>query len=41
MLLSRLSRQGLLLKVPGRPGHPNAWSLSPHGAHVARALSTL
>ncbi len=40
-LLARLSRDGLLVKVPGRPGHPNAWSLSVLGAQVARALDGL
>jgi len=38
VLLSRLHKEGLLAKKPGRPGRPNAWSLSPRGAGVARAL---
>jgi AcrR family transcriptional regulator len=37
-LLARLANQGLLHKQAGRPGHPNAWSLTPHGEQVARAL---
>ncbi len=37
-LLSRLSALGLLVKVPGGPGLPNAWSLSEPGARVAHAL---
>lgn len=34
MLLRRLERLGLLDKRAGRPGHPNAWSLTPHGCRV-------
>ena len=30
-LLARLVDIGLLHKHPGRPGHPNAWSLTPYG----------
>ncbi len=37
-LLARLASQGLLVKRTGRPGHPNAWSLTPHGEQVAKAL---
>lgn len=37
-LLARLSAQGLLTKHPGRPGGPNAWSLTSLGARVSRAL---
>ncbi len=37
-LLARLANQGLLVKQAGRPGHPNAWSLTPHGEQVAQAL---
>ncbi len=37
-LLARLANQGLLVKRAGRPGHPNAWSLTPHGEQVAQAL---
>ena len=37
-LLARLANQGLLHKQTGRPGHPNAWSLTPHGEQVAQAL---
>jgi AcrR family transcriptional regulator len=36
--LSSLEKLGLLVKRAGRPGHPNAWSLSPYGKQVARAL---
>ena len=37
-LLARLADKGLLVKQPGKPGHPNAWSLTPHGEQVAQAL---
>lgn len=37
-LLARLHAAGLLVKVCGGAGRPNAWRLSPHGAEVARAL---
>lgn len=37
--LARLCRLGLLDKRPGRPGLANAWSLTPEGARVARALA--
>jgi AcrR family transcriptional regulator len=37
-LLARLATRGLLIKQTGRPGHPNAWSLTPHGEQVAQAL---
>jgi AcrR family transcriptional regulator len=37
-MLARLASQGLLVKR-GRPGYPNAWSLTPHGEQVARALA--
>jgi TetR/AcrR family transcriptional regulator len=40
-LLARLADLGLLLKQPGRPGHPNAWTLTPHGEQVARALEEM
>ena len=36
--LARLANQGLLVKQPGRPGRPNAWTLTPHGEQVAQAL---
>jgi AcrR family transcriptional regulator len=36
--LARLEELGLLSKLAGRPGRPNAWSLSPEGEQVARAL---
>lgn len=36
--LARLSRMGLVLKRSGRPGGPNAWSLSTLGQQVAAAL---
>jgi AcrR family transcriptional regulator len=39
-LLARLHRMGLVVKSKGRPGAPNAWSLSPYGLEVARALQT-
>ncbi len=38
VLLTRLHDGGLLVKQRGAPGRPNAWSLSPYGAEVARAL---
>ncbi len=37
-MLARLMRMGLLVKSPGRPGSPNAWSLSPRGLQVVGAL---
>lgn len=38
-LLARLADIGLLVKhAPGRRGHSNAWSLTPYGLEVARAL---
>jgi hypothetical protein len=37
-LLARLAGQDLLVKRTGRPGHPNAWSLTPQGELIARAL---
>ncbi len=37
-LLARLAREGLLVKRPGRPGYPNAWSLTPEGELIAQAL---
>lgn len=37
-LLARLAREGLLVKRAGAPGHVNAWTLTPHGERVARAL---
>ncbi len=37
-LLARMANQGLLHKQAGRPGHRNAWSLTPHGEQVAKAL---
>lgn len=37
-LLARLADEGLLVKQAGGPGRPNAWSLTPHGERVARAL---
>ncbi len=37
-LLGRLARAGLLVKDQGRPGRPNAWSLTPCGGQIAQAL---
>jgi AcrR family transcriptional regulator len=37
-ILARLHALGLLFKCPGPPGGANAWSLTPHGLHVSRAL---
>jgi AcrR family transcriptional regulator len=37
-LLARLAGIGLLAKQAGRPGHPNEWSLTPHGREVAREV---
>ena len=37
-LLGRLARAGLLVKDQGRPGRPNAWSLTPCGGRIAQAL---
>jgi AcrR family transcriptional regulator len=37
-LLARLHELGLLTKHPGRPGTANAWSLSPYGMQVLKAL---
>jgi AcrR family transcriptional regulator/transposase len=37
-LLGRLARAGLLVKDQGRPGRPNAWSLTACGAQIAQAL---
>jgi AcrR family transcriptional regulator len=37
-LLARLAGLGLLTKDPGTPGRANAWSLTPDGLRVARAL---
>lgn len=37
-LLTRLMGMGMLDKRAGRPGHANAWSLTPHGRQVAQAL---
>jgi AcrR family transcriptional regulator len=37
-LLARLCGLGLLLKVEGGPGRPNAWSLSERGIQVAHAI---
>jgi AcrR family transcriptional regulator len=37
-LLARLANEGLLAKQTGGPGRPNAWSLTPHGERIARAL---
>jgi AcrR family transcriptional regulator len=37
-LLARLAGTGLLLKRPGRPGRPNAWSLTERGVQVTLAL---
>ena len=39
-LLARLRRIGLLVRSPGSPGGPNAWTLSPYGREVARVLHT-
>jgi AcrR family transcriptional regulator len=39
MLLARLAAAGLLVKHPGAPGHPNAWSPSTTGERVAAALT--
>ena len=33
-LLARLARAGLVHNRPGRPGHANAWSLTPSGLHA-------
>ncbi|MGN6257569.1 MAG: TetR/AcrR family transcriptional regulator [Solirubrobacterales bacterium] len=38
-LLSRLLRLGLLVKHPGRPGHPNRWEATKLGVRVSRALN--
>jgi DNA-binding FadR family transcriptional regulator len=38
-LLERLAALGLLVKRPGAPGHPNAWSATEHGERVAQMLS--
>ena len=38
-LLCRLADLGLLAKRPGARGHPNAWSATPAGEQVARALA--
>lgn len=37
-LLARLNESGLVEKVASKPGGPNAWRLSAHGARVARIL---
>jgi AcrR family transcriptional regulator len=37
-LLARLDDMGLLVKVAGAPGRPNAWSLTERGAQVARGV---
>jgi AcrR family transcriptional regulator len=37
-LLARLRRAELVVKHSGRPGYPNAWSLSTHGLRVANVL---
>jgi AcrR family transcriptional regulator len=37
-LLEGLAQRGLILKRRGRAGHANAWSPTPHGEQVARAL---
>lgn len=36
--LAGLEKLGVLVKRAGLPGRPNAWSLSPYGEQVARAL---
>ena len=36
-LLSRLAAAGLLQKCAGRPGHANAWSLTPSASHALDA----
>jgi AcrR family transcriptional regulator len=38
-LLARLAGMGLLVKLAGTPGRPNAWSLTPEGERVVRALA--
>jgi len=38
-LLARLAGMGLLVKLAGAPGRPNAWSLTPEGERVVRALA--
>lgn len=38
VLLARLNDEGLLEKEAGKPGRPNAWRLSSHGAEIAGAL---
>ncbi len=40
-LLARLANHGLLLKQPGRPGHPNAWTLTPLGEQASQALKEM
>ena len=37
-LLARLAQLRLLVKDAGRPGHPNAWSLTSYGLQAAQAL---
>jgi AcrR family transcriptional regulator len=41
MALASLEELGVVVKRAGRPGRPNAWSLSPYGQQVARALDYL
>jgi AcrR family transcriptional regulator len=38
MALAGLEELGVLVKDAGRPGRPNAWTLSPYGEQVARTL---
>jgi AcrR family transcriptional regulator len=40
-LLKRLLEAGLVSKTAGRPGHPNAWTLSQAGEQEARILAGL
>jgi len=39
-LLTRLQSTGLLDKQAGRPGHPNAWSLTPQGQDAISAYTS-
>jgi len=41
MALASLEELGVVVKRAGRPGRPNAWSLSLYGEQVARALDHL
>lgn len=39
-LLARLARSGLVDKRAGRPGHPNAWWLTPYGTQITDVLAS-